>query len=346
MAALAAMTHELKKTKETKGRNAMFIRALVVAGLALCGAAVAAVPAASQPYPHKVIKLVVPFTAGGPVDVMARVVAQQLSIALGQPVVIDNRPGAGGTLAAKSVAIADPEGYTLLFGSAGSQVISPALYRNIGYDPVTAFAPVAMVSNVPNVLVVTPSLPVRTLQEFVSYAKSRPGKLNYGAVIGTPPHLMVELFKLTTGTDIVLIPYKGAAQATTDMIAGQIDMSIFAMSTMAAAVKDGRLRGLAMTSAARQPQLPDVPTMRESGIADFPPGSWQGILAPAQTPRDIVVRLNTVINECLRSPELVASFAKLGAYAVISTPEEFTAAIATETKKWQAVAQAASLKAE
>ena len=324
----------------------MFIRALVTAGLVQCGAALAAGGASAQPYPHKLVKLVVPFTAGGPVDVMARLIGQQLSIALGQPVVIDNRPGAGGTLAAKSVAVADPDGYTLLFGSAGSQVISPALYRNIGYDPITAFAPIAMVSNVPNVLVVTPALPARTLQEFVAYAKSRPGKLNYGAVIGTPPHLMVELFKLTTGTDIVLIPYKGAAQATTDMVAGQIDMSIFATSTMAAAVKDGRLRGLAVTSAARQPTLPDVPTMRESGIADFPPGSWQGILAPAQTPRDIVVRLNAVINDCLRSAELKANFVRLGADAVISTPEEFVTTIAAETQKWQAVAHAASLKVD
>lgn len=324
----------------------MFVRAMVAAGLAMLGAALMADRADAQAYPHKLVKLVVPFTAGGPVDVMARVIGQQLSIALGQPVVVDNRPGAGGTLAAKSVATADPDGYTLLFGSAGSQVISPALYRNIGYDPVAAFAPIAMVSNVPNVLVVTPALPARTLQEFVAYAKSRPGKLNYGAVIGTPPHLMVELFKLTTGTDIVLIPYKGAAQATTDMIAGQIDMSIFAMSTMAAAVKDNRLRALAVTSAARQPELPEVPTMRESGFADFPPGSWQGILAPTHTPREIVVRLNTAINDCLRSAELRANFVRLGADAVISTPEEFATTIAGETRKWQAVANAANLKAD
>lgn len=317
----------------------IFLPVVVAAGLGLGADA-----ATAQSYPDKLIKMIVPFPAGGPVDVMARVVGQQLSVTLGQSVILDNRPGAGGTLAAKVVAGAEPDGYTLLFGSAGSLAISPALYRNIGYDPVKAFAAVAMVSNSPNAFAVTPAVPAHTVKELVAIAKANPGKLNYGAVVGTPPHLMMELFKLVTGTDIFLVPYKGAAQALTDLLGGQTHVGLFAITVMRSPIQEGKLKALAVTSAARLPDFPDVPTMAESGFVDFPPGSWQGIVAPANTPPEIVAKLNAAINAALRSPELKASFAKLGAEAKIGSPQDLTALIADESQKWRAVVKSAGIR--
>jgi tripartite-type tricarboxylate transporter receptor subunit TctC len=203
-----------------------------------------------------------------------------------------------------------------------------------------------MVSNSPNLFVVAPAVPASTVNELVAHAKANPGKLNYGAVIGTPPHLMMELFKLMTGTDIFQIPYKGAAQAVTELLAGQTQTTMMAMSVLLSPVQERRLRALAVTSAARRPEFPDVPTMRESGFPDFPPGSWQGIVAPARTPPDIVAKLNAAINESLQSAELKASLARLGAEAKIGSPADFAALIASETPKWLAVAKAAGLKAD
>ena len=269
----------------------LLLSSLVAASLSALGAT-----AAGAQYPDKFIKLVVPFPAGGPVDVMARLLAQQLSGALGQTVIIDNRPGAGGTLGAKFVAGAEPDGYTLLFGTGGSLGISPLIYRTAGYDPVKSFAAVAMVSNSPNVLAVTPEVPAHTVNDLVAHAKANPGKLSYGAVVGTPPHLMTELFKFVTGSDILFIPYKGAAQALTEVLAGQTQVTLLATVVMLPPVQEGRLRPLAVTSAARLTELPDVPTMKESGFADFPPGSWQAVVAPANTPAEIVAKLNAAIN--------------------------------------------------
>ncbi|HEY2135975.1 MAG TPA: tripartite tricarboxylate transporter substrate binding protein [Xanthobacteraceae bacterium] len=294
-------------------------------------------PARAESYPDHVIKILVPFSAGGPVDVMARLVAQHLSTAFGQAVVVDNRPGAGGTLASKAVATAEPDGYTLLFASAGSLAISPSLYKNLGYDPVAGFAPVAMVANHPIAMVVHPSVPVHSVAELIAYAKANPGKLNYGAAPGTPPHLMVELFRTLTGIDLVFIPYKGAAQALTDLLAGQTQMTMLSTTVIVPPILAGSLRPLAVTSAARWPELPDVPTMRESGFADFPQGSWTAVVAPAGTPRDIVDKLNATINQGLRSADLRDGLAKLGAETKIYSPEELGALLAAETRKWSAV---------
>jgi tripartite-type tricarboxylate transporter receptor subunit TctC len=322
----------------------MLRRTLLPSLVAAC--LVTAPSAAAQTYPDKFIKMVVPFPAGGPVDVMARLLCQQLSVTLGQNVIIDNRPGAGGTLGAKSVAGAEPDGYTLLFGTGGSLGISPVLYKNAGYDPVKGFAAVAMVSNSPNVLGVRPEVPAHTIRELVAYAKANPGKLSYGAVQGTPPHLMTELFKAETGSDILFVPYKGAAQALTDLLAGQTQVTLLATVVMLTPVQEGKLRALAVTSAARLKEFPDVPTMKESGFADFPPGSWQAVVAPANTPGEIVAKLNAAINESLRSPELQAGFARLRAEANIGSPQNLADMIASENRKWSAVVKSLGLKVE
>ena len=242
-----------------------------------------------------------PFPPGGPTDYVARLVAQHVSANLGQ-VVLDNRPGAGGTIASKAVANAEPDGYTLLYGSSATLGIAPALYKNVEYDPIKSFAPVALVSRVPFVLGVAAAVPANTLSEFIAYAKANPGKLNFGATIGTPPHLVGELFKVTTGADIYYIPYKGAAQAMTDLLAGQMHMTIEGATTLLAHIQSGKVRPLAVMSPQRIPALPDVPTMLEHGYSGFPPASWTGVLAPAGTPASIVGKLNAAINDALQSP--------------------------------------------
>ncbi len=302
-----------------------------LASVALAGRAWA------QAFPEKLIRMVVPFTAGGPVDVMARLVGQYLSTRFGQPVVIDNRPGAGGTLASKAVAAAEPDGYTLLFGSAGSLAISPSLYKNLDYDPITGFAPVAMVANHPIGMVVHPSVPVRSVKELIAHAKAHPGTLNYATVPGTPPHLMGELFCSLTGINLTFVPYKGAAQALTELLAGQTQMTMLSTTVIVPPILAGKLRALAVTSTARWPELADVPTMQESGFANFPQGSWTGVVAPAGTPRDIVAKLNSTINDGLRSPELRNALTKLGAEIKIESVEDFAALLAEETRKWSAV---------
>ena len=236
-----------------------------------------------------------PFPPGGPTDYVARLVAQHASASLGQ-VVIDNRAGAGGTIAAKAVAGADPDGYTLLYGSSATLGIAPALYKDVDYDPIKSFAPIALVSRVPFVLGIAAALPAARSREFIAYAKANPGKLNFGAGIGTPPHLVGELFKVTTGTDILYVPYKGAAQAMTDLLAGQMHLTIEGATTLLPHIQSGKVRALAVMSPQRLPALPDVPTMIESGYSGFPPASWTGVLAPAGTPAAVIGKLNSAIN--------------------------------------------------
>ena len=306
-------------------------------------AAMLAVPARAAAYPDRVIKLIVPFSPGGPVDVMARLVGQYLSAKLGQPVVVENRPGVGGTLASKLVAGAEPDGYTLLFASAGSLAISPAMYRNVGYDPIAGFAPVAMVANHPLAMVVHPGVPVHSVQELVAYAKANPGKLNYGAPTGTPPHLMGELFRSLAGIDIVFVPYKGAAPALTDLLAGRTEMTILSTAVIVPPILDGRLRALAVTSTTRWHELPDVPTMTEAGFAGFPQGSWTAVVAPAGTPADIVTRLNATISEGLRTSELRDGLTRLGAEIKIDTPQQLGALMVDESRKWAEVVKSAGV---
>jgi tripartite-type tricarboxylate transporter receptor subunit TctC len=300
-------------------------------------------PADAQPYPSRPIKMIVPFPPGGPIDVMARVVVQRLSVSLGQ-VIVDNRPGAGGTLGSRAAAMAEPDGYTLLFGSTTTLAAAPSLYTNAGYDPVKSFVPVAMISSVPFVLAVAPHVRAHTVAELAALAKVSPGKLNFGAPTGTLPHLTGELFKLRAGIDIVHIPYRGAASAITDMLSGQMDMAFEPVSVMVGHAREGKVIPLAVTSATRSPELPDVPTMIESGYPGFISVSWTGVVAPAGIPPDVVTKINRAINESFRSREAADSLARLGAEPNFGTPESFGARIAAELPKWAETVRAAGVR--
>jgi tripartite-type tricarboxylate transporter receptor subunit TctC len=304
-----------------------------------------AAPAAAQTYPSKPIKVVVPYTPGSPVDVLARTVTQHAAARLGQSFVIDNRPGAGTTIGTKVAAAAEPDGYTLLMG-ATSFVISSSLYPNLDYDPLKSFTPVAMLAHAPQVLAIAPSVPAKTVQEFIAYAKANPGKLNFGYGLGTLPQILGESFKAVTATDIASIPYKGGAQATTDMLGGRIEMLFGTLATLLPLIQQGKVRPLAVTTQARAKDLPDVPTMIESGLPQLALIFSAGLLAPAGTPADIVERLNAEINETMRTPELAASMRKLGFEPMIWSPQAYSAFLADETKRWPAIVKAAGVKAE
>jgi tripartite-type tricarboxylate transporter receptor subunit TctC len=320
-------------------------RALLAAAIATLGFC-AASGTNAQNYPAKPIRLIVPFPPGGPIDTSARVVSQILSNGLGQSVVIENRPGAGSTIGVKAAAIADPDGLTLLYGSSGSLAIAPALYPNIDYDPIKSFEPVATIALLPHVFVVPQHVQAKTLAEFIALAKANPGKMNFGSSLGTPPQLLSFLFKHKTGLELTYIPYKGSAQSITDMIGGETHMTIDGLITLMPLIRDGKLRPLAMARAERWPDLPDVPTMGELGLSDFTVDAWTAVLAPAGTPKDIVTRLNTVINEGLKSPETNTALGRLNAIAKIGTPEEFATFLAGEVPKWAALVKLAGAKAE
>ena len=244
----------------------------------------------AQSYPDKPIKLVVPFPPGGPIDTMARLVAQGMSSNLGQQVIVENRPGAGSTIGSKAVASADPDGYTLLFGSSGSLGVAPALYANLGLDPLKSFAPVASVSLLPHVVVVPASVPAKTVQEFVAYAKANPGKLNFGAGLGTPPHLLGALFKSKAGIDITYVPYKGAAQSVTDMLGGQTHFTIDGMLILMPHIKAGKLRALAVGAPAALARAARGADHDGKRLPDFTIDAWTGVVAPAGTPPQIIER--------------------------------------------------------
>jgi tripartite-type tricarboxylate transporter receptor subunit TctC len=313
--------------------------ALVAVMLAICATA-----ADAQSYPVKPIKVIVPYTPGSPVDVLARVVTQQVAARLGQGVVIDNRPGAGTTLGTKIAASAEPDGYTLLIG-ATSFILSFSLYQNLDYDA-RSFVPVAMLAHSPQVLVIAPSVPAATVAEFVAYAKANPGKLNFGFGLGTLPQILGESFKVVTGTEIASIPYKGGAQAVTDMLGGRIDMIFGTTSTLLPLIQQGKIRALAVTTQKRSKDLPGVPTMIESGLPQLALIFSAGLLAPAGTPGEIIARLNAEINEAMRAPELEASMAKLGFEPQIWSPQEYAAFLAEEGRRWPPIVKAAGVKAE
>jgi tripartite-type tricarboxylate transporter receptor subunit TctC len=301
--------------------------------------------AAAQPYPSKPIKVVVPYTPGSPVDVLARVVTQHLSARLNQTIIVDNRPGAGTTIGTKAVAIADPDGYTLLI-AATSFIISSSLYPKLDYDPIKSFAPVAMVALAPQIQVIAPSVPANTVQEFIAYAKANPAKLNFGFGLGTLPQILGESFKAVTGTDIVSIPYKGGAQAITDMLGDRIQMNFGTLSTLLPLIQQGRIRALAVTTEARTRDLPDVPTMIESGLPQLALSFSAGLLAPAGTPAPILEKLNSAMNEALRSPEMIASFAKLGFEPKTWTTAQYGAFLAEEMRKWPPIIKASGVQPE
>jgi len=305
-----------------------------------------AAPVHAAAFPERLVKLVVPFPAGGPTDVAARLIAQALSSRLGQPVVVENIVGAGGRIGAKAVAGAAPDGYTLLLGGTNVNAIIGALYTNIGFDPIGSFAPVAAICTDTMALAISPNLPPQSFDQFVQYAKDRPGKLTYGAVSGIYTQFAADFFRVKTGTDILFVPYKGGAPAITDLLGGHIDMVFNNKSTLLTHFKAGKLRPLAVTSKTRWPELPDTPTMQELGVTGFPTEVWFGVLAPAGTPAEIVGTLNAAINEGLASKEVQASLGELGLEAKIGSPQDLAAALGEQARDWKTVIDTIGFKAE
>jgi len=316
-------------------------RRRLLAAAGLCALA----PLHAQTWPAKPIHLVVPFTPGGTSDILGRAIAQKLQETWKQAVVIDNVPGAGGSLGAERVAKAAPDGYTLLMGHIGNLAVAPAIYPKLPYDPLKSFAPVAWVASVPNVLVVHPSVPAKNLQELLALARSRPGQLNYGTGgNGSAAHLATEYLKLQSKTFMVHVPYRGTAPAVTDLLSGQLQLMFTGAPVLLPFVKSGQLRALAVSSSKRLDSLPDVPTVSESGYKGFEADQWYGVVAPAGTPRDVVLKLNAQINQALSSPELKARLQSEGALAMPTTPEAFGTLITHEITRWKPVVQAGNIR--
>jgi len=315
----------------------------------LCAAACALAPTAlcAQPYPAKPVRLIVGFPAGGGVDVIARQLAQELTKSLGQTVVVDNRPGAAGNIAAELTAKSPPDGYTLMVGNVGALTINPSLYPKLPFDTLRDFAPVSLLATVMLVVIVHPSLPVKTLRELVALAKHRPGQLNYGSAgSGGITHLAVELLKSQNGLALVHVPYKGSAPAFTDLVGGQLQVMIDAIPAPLPLIQAGRLRALAVTATVRSPALPAVPTTTEAGFPRFVVSGWQGVVASAGTPAAIVTRLNTEIGRVLAQPEFRDKLVAQGSDPAPGTPEQFGAFLQSELTKWAAVVKASGARLE
>jgi tripartite-type tricarboxylate transporter receptor subunit TctC len=305
----------------------------------------AAAPGFADSYPSRVIKIIVPFGPGGQPDVIARVFAQHLAAAVGQTV-IDNRPGANTTIGSKAAATSDPDGYTLFFGSSTSLAIAPALMANAGYDPVKSFTPIAGVSSSPMYLTVGPSVKAKSVAEFVAFAKANPGKLNFAAPTGGPPHLAGEIFKRSTGIEITPIHYRSMNQAIIDTIAGQMDIIFDSPAPLAPLIREGKIRALVSLGNRRLPELPDVPTMAESGYPGLQVVTWNGLVAPTGTPDEIVGKLNAAINEALKKPEVRETLTKFGSEPLGGTPQEFAGFVAAESKKWSEIIRLSGVKME
>lgn len=301
----------------------------------------------AQTYPSKPIHIIVPYPAGGTSDILARTIGQRLSESLGQPVIVENKPGANGNVGADFVAKAPADGYTLLLADIGALVISPSVYPTLPFDPVKDFAPVTMVAYSPHILVVHPSVPAASVKELVDLAKSKPGKLNFAiSGVGGAPHLAGVDFAMRTGVDWTYIPYKGGAQAIADVAGGQADVTLNGMLATYPLVQGGKLKILAVSSAKRMSAIPDIPTIAESGISGFETGSWQGVVAPAGTPREIAGRLNAEILRIVNAADMRDRLGKQGADVRTNTPDEFAAFIRSETAKWAKVVKDANIKVD
>jgi tripartite-type tricarboxylate transporter receptor subunit TctC len=309
-------------------------------------AALAATNALGQAFPDKPVRVINGFAAGGGSDILLRAFVTKWSELLGQQVVVEYRTGAGGNVAMEAVAKAPADGYTLLMGSPGL-VTNPSLYDKLPFDPQKDFAPVSLVGSVTNVLVVNPAVSATNVRELVALAKAQPGKFNYASPgAGTSLHLAAELFKLSAGVDIVHVPYKGGGQAQADVMGGQVQMMFNVLPSALPQVRAGKLRALAVTGRARHETLPEVPTMIESGLADYTAITWNGIVAPAGTPRPVIEKLNQTLVAALRSPEMKEQYLKIGTDPWWSTPEEFAQFMREEAVKWRRVIQAAGIKAQ
>ena len=321
----------------------MFKKALACVALAaatLCGTAHA------QTYPTKPVTIVVPFSPGGATDIMSRLLAERLNKRLGQPVVVENKPGAGTMIASDYVAKAPADGYTLLV-AASSLGIAPSLYKKVNYDPIKDFAPVSLVASVVHVLVVHPSIPAKNVGELVTWLKANPTKANYGSVgAGTSTHLESELFNSVAGVKMAHIPYKGSAPALTDLVGGQLQVMFDAYASSGPFIKDGRVRLLAVTTAQRSKSLPDTPTVSESGLPGYEAMPWLGLVAPAGTPAPVVNRLYTELNDILKEPEVQERFRSLGLDIIGSKPEDFSAFLKKDIVKWAQVIKESGAKVD
>ena len=308
-----------------------------LASAALLGSGLlAAVPAAAQAaYPSKTITIVVPFAAGGTTDILARIVGQGLTAELGQTVIVDNRAGAGGNIGAQAAARAAADGYTLFMGTVGTHAINASLYKKMPFDPVKDFAPLTRVANVPNLLVANPTQPFKTVKELIAFAKANPGQLNFASSgNGSSIHLSGELFKSMAKVDMQHVPYKGSAPAVTDLLGNQVALMFDNMPSAIQHVRSGKLRAIAVTTAKRSPELPEVPTIAEAGVPGYEATSWFGLFAPAATPPAVLARLNSAIVKVLAKPEVKKQINDQGAEVYSETPAQFAAFIQQESVKW------------
>jgi len=315
----------------------------------MVGAALVPWPAPAQTadgWPNKPLRFILPFPPGGGTDILGRLIADRMTASLGQPVVTENRGGAGGNVGAEAAARSAPDGYTLVL-VAPSLAISPSLYSKLNYDPVKDFAPVSLVATVPNVMVTHPSVPANTLAEFIRFAKTKPGGMNFGSGgSGTSNHLAGELFNIVAGVKLVHVPYKGVNLAMNDVLSGQIHLVVIGVPAAAPHIKAGKLRALALVAPQRASALPEVPTVAEAGLPNFEVTTWYGILAPAGTPKPIVTRLNAELVKIMHAPEMKDRLATMATDPVTSTPEEFADYIKREIVKWGEVVRQAGLKAD
>jgi tripartite-type tricarboxylate transporter receptor subunit TctC len=318
--------------------------ALIIAIAVVAASAHSATPAPAA-YPTRPIRIVVAYTPAGTTDILARIIGQKMNEAWGQPVIIDNRPGANGNIGTEYAAKAQPDGHTFLMTTAGTHGINPSLYRKLGYDAIKDFAAVSLVALVPNVLVVNNALSVKDVKSLIAYLKANPGKLSYGSPgVGSTAHLSTELFKSMTGVNIVHVPYKGSAGVLTDVMGGQIAMTMDNLPPYLPQIKAGKIRALAVTPVKRSPALPDVPTVAEAGVPGYVSSAWFGLVAPAATPRDVIAKLAAEAARILQLPDVKPRIAELGAEPIGSTPAEFSAHIKSEIAKWAKVIKDANVE--
>lgn len=320
------------------------LRAVYVFFMMLFGVQAVQAESAAQ-YPSKPITIVVPFTSGGTTDILARLIGQRLSDRWKVPVVVDNKPGAGGNIGSAQVARSEPDGYTLVMGTIGTHAINPSMYSNMRYDVVKDFSPITRAAMVPNVLVVNATAPFNSVKELIAYAKANPGKLTFGSSgHGTTLQMSGELLKVISQVDLVHVPYKGSSPAIADLLGSQISMIFDNLPSALPHIKAGKLKALAVTSSQRVPQLPNVPTMVEAGVPGYDVMSWFGLLAPANTPKPIIDKLNQAIVEILKTPDVQQQIEAQGAIPTPETPDQFAAFIRNEIEKWNKVVQTAKLK--
>ncbi|MCT9072756.1 Bug family tripartite tricarboxylate transporter substrate binding protein [Cupriavidus gilardii] len=329
-------------------RHSRARRALLAAMAVLCGAAVPAMSAiAAEAFPSRPIRLIVPFTPGGTTDILARLVAQKAGETLGQPMVVENRPGAGGNIGAEAAARSAADGYTLVMGTLGTQVTNQFIYPRMPYDSAKDFAPVTLVANSPNVLLVNSTLPANSIGELIALARREPGKINYASTsTGGSPHLSGELLSMMAGVRMQHVPYKGAAPAMTDLLAGQVNLMFDNLPSALAQIQGGKIKALAVTGAKRASVLPSVPTVRESGLPDYEVNSWFGLLAPAGTPPERVRQLQQAVDKVLAMPDVRKRIQELGAEPGGEGSAAFAAQIKADTDKWARVIRSAGIKAQ